>query len=83
VSRINVRVRNISYEELADLHGLYVYEMNPSYRDPWEKVRGTVITIITPNLPRPEQECIAGGRVWLTEEGPWRSMCEHQVEIGD
>ena len=83
VSRIKVRVRDISFEEIAELHNLESYELNPRYRVAWEKSRGTFITIITPNLRSPEQDCIAGGRVWLTEEGPWRSVCEHQVEIGD
>ena len=80
--KIQVRIRDISFAEMAAAHGLSAADVNPEYRDEWEKRRGQLVTIVTPQLPA-DQDCRAGGRVWLTPGSLWRSMCEHQLEIGD
>lgn len=79
---IQVRVRDISFSELAAVHGLTADEMNPRYRDSWESSRGKFIAIQTPALGA-DQTCYAGGRVFLCVDFFFRSMCEHQLEIGD
>jgi hypothetical protein len=80
---IQVKVRDISFDQLAAEHGRVAEEMNQRYRDQWERMRGQFVTIVTPHLPFPKQDCIAHGRVWLTKGTLWGSMCEHQIEVGD
>ena len=76
---ITVKARDISFEQIGDEHHVI---LNPRYREAWNAIRGRTVTIETPDLG-PNQLCAIGGRVWLVKDQPFRSLCEHQMEIGD
>jgi hypothetical protein len=64
---IQVRVRDISFEQVAADHGMNPASMNQRYRAEWENQRGKLVTILTPHLSHPKETCRASGRVWLTK----------------
>lgn len=76
---VPVKVRDISFGLLAEQHRV---DLNWRYREGWESLRGTTIVIKVPSLGE-DQRCNIGGRVFLCVGLFCRSMCEHQLEIGD
>lgn len=77
--RIQVKVRDISFDQFAAEHRMIA---NENFREPWEHLRGKTVTINTPDLG-PAESCGINGRVWVVDGLFCRSLCEHQLEIGD
>lgn len=79
IRMIRARVRDVSFDEMERQHKM---KFNLRYREPWESMRGQIVTIEVPHLGEDERCCI-GGRVFLCVDLYCKSMCEHQLEIGD
>jgi hypothetical protein len=74
-----VKVRDISFDEVERQHRL---PLNEEYWELWERLRGKSVAVRVPCLGE-EENCIIGGRVFLTVDTFCRSLCEHQIEVGD